>query len=63
MTTGREMLRRVLRELSYAEPTDRTPATDTAIEVTADALAMLIEKDAQEGFLAALGRVLEEVSA
>lgn len=57
--TGREMLRDTLVKLCALLPEDKRVSA-TAAEIVADALANMIEKDAQEGFLASLEKVLEE---
>lgn len=53
MTTGRELLIQVLRDSAPEGLAD-------AAEGLADIIASRIEADAQESFLAALERVLEE---
>lgn len=61
-TTGREMLRSFVVKMSAMLPEDKRVSASAA-EVVADALADMIEKDAQKSFLASLEKVLEEESA
>ena len=56
---GREALRHFVVNLVAMLPEDKR-STQQAAEVVADALADMIEKDAQEVFLASLAKVLEE---